>query len=114
MNPRRSPIALVVPAALLAYSALALTAHWWISGLAAPLVALLLWRGHPRARFSAYILLSAIAIRGATKGRWALLAFAAVAIAAMQTPAALRAWPRLRPGRRPGGEDTGGDTMRRP
>jgi hypothetical protein len=88
----------VLPAALLAYSAAALAVkHWWISGLAAPVVAALLWRRHPRARFSTYILCSGMAWRGVMVGSWGLLAFAAAALAAMQTPAARAAWPRVRP-----------------
>jgi hypothetical protein len=42
--------------------------------------------------------LSALAARAALGGEWPMLALALAAIAVMQTPAAARAWPRLRPG----------------
>ena len=80
---------------LLLYAALALAAHRWISGLVAPLVAALLIARHPRARFSAYVLFSALAVRGLVAGAWPLVLFAAAGIAVLQTPAARRVWPRL-------------------
>lgn len=99
MSEPRPTVAVLLPAALLAYAGLALgVARWWISGLAAPVIALWLWRRHPRARFAAYVFFSVVALRGVVGHRWAALAFAAVAVALMQTPAARRAWPRLRPG----------------
>jgi hypothetical protein len=90
---------------LLLYAALALAAHRWISGLVAPLVAALLIARHPRARFSAYLFFSALAVRGLVAGAWALALFAGAAILAMQTPPAVRAWPRVVAGRtRPAGD----------
>ena len=72
--------------------------HRWPSGVAALIAALLLWCRHPRARFSTYILFSAMAARAALAADWPTLALAGAAIVVMQTPAAARAWPRLRPG----------------
>jgi len=90
---------------LLLYAALALAAHRWISGLVAPLVAALLIARHPRARFSAYVFFSALAVRGLVAGAWALALFAGAAIVVMQTPPAVRAWPRVALGRtRPAGD----------
>ncbi len=98
--PARPGIAVILPAALVVYAALALgVARWWISGLAAPAIGLLLWRLHPRARFAAYIFFSVVALRGLATRRWGALAFALAAVALMQTPSARRAWPRLRRGR---------------
>jgi hypothetical protein len=95
----RPAVAVLLPLALLGYALLALgVAHWWISGLAAPVIAGLLWRRHPRARFATYVFLSVVALRGAVGRHWAALAFAAIAVALMQIAAARRAWPRLRPG----------------
>jgi hypothetical protein len=92
----RPAIALALAAALLAYAAVALAwAHWWVSGAAAPLAAWLLWRRHPRARFAAYVLLTAVALRGALAGAWEAVVFALAVIALLQAPAARRAWPRL-------------------
>ena len=121
-----NPVVLLLPAAVLAYAVIALAvARWWLSGLVALAVAFLMWRRHPRARFSAYILLSAVALRGLFSRSWRALAFAVVVLALMQTPAAWRAWPRLRPGARPGrgrkrdgasdaGDARGGDRMAGP
>jgi hypothetical protein len=105
-------VVLSLPITLLAYTPLALAHHWWISGLSAPLVAWLLWRRHPRARFSAYVLLSIVVIRSTLRGpAWlALVAIAGVVV--MQTPHAIAAWPRLRLGKRPGARD--GDRMTPP
>jgi hypothetical protein len=85
-----------VPAALLAYAVFALASGRWLSGAAAPVVAWLLWRRHARARFSAYVLLSVVVARAALTGAWWLAIAALVVIVALQTPAAARAWPRLR------------------
>jgi len=63
----------------------------------APLLALLLWTRHRRARFAAYVFFSGVAIRGLVTGAWPSVLFAVVSVALMQTPPALRAWPRLRP-----------------
>jgi hypothetical protein len=83
--------------ALLAYAAFALlVARWWISGLAAPVVALLLALRHRRARFSTYVFLSVVAGRGVVMAYWPATAFALAALATLQTAPALRLWPRLR------------------
>lgn len=100
MSEPRPPVAILLPVALLAYALLALgVARWWVSALAAPVVAALLWRRHPRARFAAYIFFSAVLLRGLAAGAWAAVLFAAAAVALMQTAAARRAWARLGPGR---------------
>ena len=93
----RAPL-VAIPVVLIVYSGLALATGRWVSGLAAPVVAWLLWRRHRRARFSAYVLLSMIVARGAMTGSWWLVAGALVVIALLQSPAAARAWPRIRPG----------------
>jgi hypothetical protein len=67
-----------------------------VAALLAPVLALLLWTRHRRARFAAYIFFSGVAIRAAVTGAWRSLLFAVLAVALMQTPPALRAWPRLR------------------
>lgn len=66
-------------------------------GLAAPYVATLLWRRHPRARFAAYVFLSHEAARGLHFGRWDAVAAAAIGIGLLQVPAARRWAPSLRP-----------------
>jgi hypothetical protein len=86
---------IAVTGGLLVYAVLALVAHRWISGLVAPLVAVLLAVRHPRARFTAYVFFSALAARGLMAAAWPLVVFAGVGILALQTPAARRAWPRL-------------------
>lgn len=86
-----------MPVTLVLYAIVAVV--WfdrWPSAVAALIVAALLWRHHPRARFSAYILFCAMAARAAFAGEWRLFGLAVVAIVVMQTPAAARAWPRLR------------------
>ncbi len=89
----------LMPVTLVLYAIVALVSlHHWLSAVAALIVAVLLWRRHPRARFSAYILFSAMAARAALAGDWRVLALAGAAIVVMQTPAAARAWPRLRRG----------------
>jgi hypothetical protein len=93
-------VVLLLPLACVAYAAAALAwRHSWVSAIAAVLVAAFLWTRHARARFAAYIFFSAMAIRGALTAAWPALAFAVGAVLLMQTPAALAAWPRLRPGR---------------
>lgn len=100
MSEPRPAVAILLPVALLAYALLALgVARWWVSGLAAPVVAALLWRRHPRARFAAYIFFSVVLLRGLAAGAWAAVLFAAAAGALMQTAGARRAWARLGPGR---------------
>ena len=115
-SPERPVVAVLLPAALLVYAALALAvAHWWLSGLAAPVVAWLLWRRHPRARFAAYVLLSVVALRGLVTRDWVVVGVAAGAIALLQLPSAARVWPRLRPGAiRPGSGGAGSDRMPAP
>ena len=90
---------------LLIYAAVAVRQQRWGSALAAVIVAALLARCHRRARFAAYVFFSALAVRGAVVGMWALPLYAGIALAAMQAPAARRAWPRLVPGRLRGGDD---------
>ena len=98
-SPGSPGIALLLAAALLGYAAIALgLMRWWFSGAAALVVAALLWRRHPRARFAAYVYFSALALRALGRHQWAVLAFAAGAVALLQLPAARRVWPRLRPG----------------
>lgn len=84
--------------------------NWVAYGLAAPWVASLLWRGHPRARFAAYVFCSHEAIRAIHFRRWDAVLAAAAAILLLQLPSARRwlprirpaeAWARLRRGRRP-------------
>ena len=88
---------MLMPATLALYTIVALVwFHRWPSAVAALIVAALLWRRHPRARFASYILFSAMAARAAFAGEWTVLALALVAIVVMQTRAAARAWPRLR------------------
>lgn len=90
----------LLPLACVAYAAAALAwRHSWISAVAGLVIALFLWWRHPRARFAAYIFFSAMAIRGALTAAWTSLGFAVVAVLLLQTPPALTAWPRLRPGR---------------
>jgi hypothetical protein len=107
-------------AALIGYAVIAPSVgHRWISGVVAPAVAVLLWRRHPRARFAAYIFLSAVGVRAALEGQWPALLFAATAILVLQTPAARRVWPRLSlrwPGRltRPTDNRERDDRMSRP
>lgn len=97
--PSRRTDALVIVTlglSLLGYALFALfVARWAISGVVALLVALLLVTRHARARFSAYVFFSAMGIRTAVGGHWGTLLFALAAIALLQTPAALRLWPRL-------------------
>ena len=100
----------VIPLSLLAYAVVALAGGWWLSGLAAPLVAWLLWTRHARARFAAYVLLTVVAVRALVAGPWWLAAYAMAVILVLQAPGARRAWPRLRPGFAPGP----GDRMSRP
>lgn len=94
-----------VAGSLLGYAVVALWQQRWGSAVAAVIVAVLLWRAHRRARFAAYVFFTAVAVRGALTGIWALPLYAGLALAVMQLPAARRAWPRLVPGRLPGGDD---------
>jgi len=82
--------------ALAGYAAFALgIGHWWVSGAAAPVVAALLLARHRRARFSAYIFFFVVVVRGVLTGWWMLAGGAVAAILLLQTPLALRAWPRI-------------------
>jgi hypothetical protein len=85
-------VIVILPVMLLAYSGTALATHWWLSGLAAPVVAVLLWYRHPRARFSAYVLLSVIVVRGLFTHAWLVTAFGTASLLAMQLPSARTAW----------------------
>lgn len=108
-------VAVLLVAGLAVYTGVAATLGWWASAAAAPVVAVLLWRRHPRARFTAYVLLSAVAARAVVTAAWPALAFALAGIAVLQTPAAARAWPRLRPGHtRAPARPPHGDRMARP
>jgi hypothetical protein len=93
-------IAVGLVATLVVYAGLALAARWWISGLAAPVVAYLLATRHPRARFSAYVFLSVVALRGVLGRSPLAFGVAVAAIIVLQTSAARQAWPRLTRGRR--------------
>jgi hypothetical protein len=93
---RRVLVLLVLSLAVSATVAVA-AEMWWLSGTAALEVAALLAARHARARFAAYILLSALAVRAGLAGRWGLAALSVGGILLLQTPAAGRLWPRLRP-----------------
>lgn len=71
--------------------------NWVAYGLAAPWVAVLLWRRHPRARFAAYVFLSHELVRGVHFARWDAVAVALAAIALLQLPAARHWAPSIRP-----------------
>ena len=88
-------MAVALPLTLLAYAVAALVAGWWLSAAVAPVVTWLLWRRHPRARFTAYIFLSVLLARALLIASWPLALFALGAIGALQLPAARRTWPRL-------------------
>ena len=90
---------LAFAAALLVYTAVAITQHWWPSAVMAPVLAWLLGRRHRRARFAAYIFFSVMTARAAITRSWPLALFALAAIAVLQLPASRRAWPRLTRGR---------------
>jgi hypothetical protein len=91
-------LATTLVAALMFYAAYALLiGHWWISGLAAPVVALMLFGRHRRARFAAYIFLTVALLRTALTGHWGIALGAGGALLLLQTPAACRLWPRLTP-----------------
>lgn len=66
-------------------------------GLAAPYVAVLLWRRHPRARFAAYVFLTHESVRGLHFRHWDAVAVAAAWVALLQLPSARRYAPSLRP-----------------
>jgi hypothetical protein len=66
-------------------------------GLAAPYVARLLWRRHPRARFASYVFLTHEAVRGLHFGHRDAVVAAVVGILLLQLPSARRWAPSLRP-----------------
>ena len=101
----RSPVVWALVTSLLVYAAIAVSHHWWPSAVMAPIVAGLLWRRHRRARFTAYVFFTVLAIRGALVGVWALSIYAVAVIGLLQTRAAAGAWPRLLPGRLRDGDD---------
>jgi hypothetical protein len=83
------------------YAAVAgLAAGRWLSAGAALGVAALLVQRHGRARFAAYVFLSVLALRGLAHGQWPTVGFGAGMLLMLQTPPAVRRWPRLS-GRRP-------------
>jgi hypothetical protein len=71
--------------------------NWLAYGLAAPYVAALLWRRHPRARFAAYVFLTHETVRGAHFHQRAAVAVAVAGVLLLQLPAARRWAPSLRP-----------------
>jgi hypothetical protein len=93
------PVRILFAAMLLLYAGVAVTQRWWPSAVFAPLLAWLLWRRHPRARFAAYVFFSVMTARALFVGWWPLALLAIAAIGALQLPAARRAWPRLTRGR---------------
>jgi hypothetical protein len=101
----RSAVVSAIAGSLLVYAALAGRVQHWGSALAAVIVAGLLGASHRRARFAAYVFFSALAIRGAVAGTWAVAVYAVIVLAVMQTAPARRAWPRLVRGRLAGGDD---------
>jgi hypothetical protein len=105
----KAAVVWAVVGSVIAYAALGAYQQRWPSMVAGSVVAVLLACSHRRARFAAYVFLTAVAIRGALTGLWPLLVYAAVVLLVMQTAPARRAWPRLVPGRLFGG----GDRMRR-
>jgi hypothetical protein len=66
-------------------------------GVAAPYVAWLVWRRHPRARFAAYVFFTHEAVRGVHLLRWDAVALAGLWILLLQLPAARRWLPSIRP-----------------
>ena len=93
-------ITVAVPLALVVYAVVvAFVLQRWISAIAAVFVAALLWQRHRRARFAAYIFLSAVTARAVMTHVWTIAVFAIVMIAVLQLPSARRAWPSLLSGR---------------
>jgi len=95
-------VAMALPLTLVVYAVVA-AVHFerWVSAAVAIVVAVLLWRRHRRARFSAYIFLSAMALRSLMLHMWPLAAFAVAVIAALQLLAARRTWPSVNRARSP-------------
>jgi hypothetical protein len=71
--------------------------NYLVYGLAAPYVAWLVWRGHPRARFAAYVFLTHEALRGIHHRRWDAVALAGLLVLLLQLPSARRWLPSIRP-----------------
>ena len=67
-------------------------------GLAAPWAGMLLWRGHPRARFAVYVFLAHETLRSLHFHHWAAFGLALGWIALLQLPSARRYAPSVRPG----------------
>ena len=99
----RSVVAGAIVGSLVTYAGIAAYQQRWGSTAAAAVVAGLLAVSHRRARFAAYVFFTALALRGAVTGVWALPLYGGIVLAAMQTPPARRAWPRLVRGRLLGG-----------
>ena len=95
----RAAVVWVVVASVIGYAAIGAYQRRWPSMVAGSVVAVLLACSHRRARFAAYVFLTAVAIRGAVVGLWALPVYAGAVLLVMQTAPARRAWPRLVPGR---------------
>jgi len=113
VRPRPSFVVIALVSSLLVYAGIAVARHWWPSALMAPLLAVLLWRRHRRARFSAYVFFSVLAARGALTGVWALPVYALAVVGVLQTASARAAWPRLTPAWRARGDAPArGDRMR--
>jgi hypothetical protein len=66
-------------------------------GLAAPYVAWLVWRRHPRARFATYVFLTHEAARGLHGHRWDAVLVAVLWVLVLQLPPARRSLPAIRP-----------------
>lgn len=92
-------VLVALPLACLGYAAVAVIhGRAWLSAAAAVVLAGLLWRRHPRARFAAYIFFSALALRALTSSGWPTLLFAGGAVLLLQAAPAKAVWPRLTPG----------------
>lgn len=100
----RSVLVGAIVISVVAYAAIAASQHRWVATLAASVMAVLLGTSHRRARFAAYIFFTALAVRGAVTGMWALPLYGGIVLATMQTAPARRAWPRLARGRLLGGD----------
>ena len=101
----RAIVVCTITGSLVVYAAIAARQERWGSALVAIIVAGLLGASHRRARFAAYVFLTALAIRGALAGMWEGPIYAGIVLAAMQTAAARRAWPRLVRGQLRGADD---------
>jgi hypothetical protein len=66
-------------------------------GIAAPYVAWLVWRRHPRARFAAYVFLTHEAVRGLHGRRWDAVLIAVAWVLLLQLPPARRFLPAISP-----------------